>query len=117
MTRGETSQTKVHYKSDKGDGEDFIIFIDDPELFKKWQSDKSVPLAHFISRFQVFVTHKQGAQGTYDSASKSTLSAHFDTENVDDVIQQILVKGTSQVMEMPARQGITNETKGGMLAH
>lgn len=50
---------------------------------------------------------RQGAQGTYDSASKSTLSAHFDTENVDDVIQQILVKGTSQVMEVRFRLALS----------
>lgn len=53
--KGATEQTKVHYK---GNEDDFIIFIDDVEAYKKWQSDKSVPLAHFISAFKIFVTHK-----------------------------------------------------------
>jgi hypothetical protein len=53
MARGETQQTKVHYKG----GDDFIIFIDDVETYQKWKSDKSVPLAHFISSFKIFVTH------------------------------------------------------------
>jgi hypothetical protein len=54
MVKGEASQTKVHFK---GQEDDFIIFIDDISDFKKWQSDKSVPLSHFISTFKVFVTH------------------------------------------------------------
>ena len=117
MTRGEATQTKVHFKSDKGDSEDFIVFVDDVETYKKWLSDKSIPLAHFVSRFSVFVTHKQGAQGTYDTASKATLSAHFDTEVEDDVIKKILEQGSAQTMEMPARQGNKNDSMGPMVAH
>lgn len=45
----------VHYK---GKQEDFLVFVDDVDTYKKWQSDKSVPLAHFISTFQVFQTHR-----------------------------------------------------------
>lgn len=55
MARGGTTQTKVHYK---GKDEDFIILVDDEATCKKWMQDKSVPLAHFISAFNVFVTHK-----------------------------------------------------------
>lgn len=55
MVKGATTQTKVHYK---GKSQDFVIFLDDIETFKKWQSDKSIPLAHFISAFKIFVTHK-----------------------------------------------------------
>ena len=55
MTRGESTQTKVHYK---GRDDDFLVFIDDPETYKQWQTDKSVALAHFISAFKIFVTHK-----------------------------------------------------------
>lgn len=53
MARGESTQIKVHYKT--GD-EDFIIFIDDVETYEKWNTDKSIPLAHFISTFKIFVT-------------------------------------------------------------
>ncbi|KAH7035369.1 ribosome maturation protein, partial [Microdochium trichocladiopsis] len=84
-------QTKVHYK---GKEEDFIIFLDDLEAYKKWQSDKSVPLAHFISAFKIFITHKQGNQGQFDDASKATLENEFGTSGEDDVIKVILEKGT-----------------------
>ena len=55
MARGETTQQKVHYK---GKDEDFIIFLDDIEAFKKYQTDSSVPMAQFISSFKVFVSHR-----------------------------------------------------------
>ena len=55
MARGDAQQVKVHYK---GNDEDFLVFVDDIETFKKWKSDKSVPMAHFISTYKVFVTHK-----------------------------------------------------------
>lgn len=55
MARGETTQSKVHVK---GKDDDFLVFVDDVETYKKWQGDKSVPLAHFVSSFKVFLTHK-----------------------------------------------------------
>lgn len=55
MTKGEATQIKVHYK---GKDDDFIVFVDDSETYKKWLNDKSIPLAHFVSTFQVFVTGK-----------------------------------------------------------
>jgi hypothetical protein len=55
MTRGEASQIKVHYK---GKDDDFLVFIEDGETYKKWKTDKSTPLAHFMSSFKVFCTHK-----------------------------------------------------------
>lgn len=55
MTRGEATQIKVHYK---GKNDDFLVFVDDSEEYKKWKSDSSIPMAHFVSAFKVFVTHK-----------------------------------------------------------
>ena len=55
MTRGEAPQVKVHYK---GKDDDFLVFVEDVNTYKKWQSDKSVPMAHFVSSFKIFVTHK-----------------------------------------------------------
>ncbi|TFB06201.1 hypothetical protein CCMA1212_002248 [Trichoderma ghanense] len=111
MTRGEAIKSKVHYK---GKADDFLVFVDDVDEYRTWLKDKSVPLAHFISAFKVFVTHRQGAQGTYDTASKQSLSAEFDTDKTDDVIPIILEKGTLQTMEMPERQGPTNDTMDSM---
>lgn len=53
--KGGSEQVKVHYK---GTEDDFVIFIDDVATYKSWKSDKSIPLAHFISAFKIFVTHK-----------------------------------------------------------
>lgn len=55
MTRGEGTQSKVHFK---GKNDDFIIFVDDVEAYNKWKSDSSVSLAQFISSFKIFLTHK-----------------------------------------------------------
>ena len=55
MARGETVQTKVHYK---GSDEDFIIFLDNVDQYKKWLNDRSIPLADFVSAFKIFVTHR-----------------------------------------------------------
>jgi len=55
MVKGNTNQTIVHYK---GTEDDYIVFVDDVETYKKWQGDKSVALAHFISAFKIFTTNK-----------------------------------------------------------
>jgi len=55
MTKGEATQIKVHYK---GKDDDFIVFVDDNDTYKKWLEDKSVPMVEFVSAFKVFVTNK-----------------------------------------------------------
>ncbi|KAI1649739.1 shwachman-Bodian-diamond syndrome protein [Daldinia loculata] len=112
MTKGETTQVKVHYK---GQEDDFIIFVDDIETYKKWKNDKSVPMAHFISAFKIFVTHKQGAQGQMDGASKSTLENEFGVSNEEEVIKKILEAGTIQESEFPERQGPKNDAQRGTI--
>ncbi|KAI1333383.1 shwachman-Bodian-diamond syndrome protein [Xylariaceae sp. FL0255] len=114
MTKGEATSIKVHYK---GSDEDFIIFVDDLETFKKWQSDKSVPMVQFVSTFKVFVTHKHGKQGQLDDASKATLSAEFGTENEDEVIKQILEKGNVQESQFPERGGPKNDSQMGSIVN
>ncbi|GAO15541.1 uncharacterized protein UV8b_02973 [Ustilaginoidea virens] len=114
MTRGESTRSKVHYK---GNSDDFLVFVDDEASYKKWKlGDSSVPLADFVAAFQVFQTHKQGSQGTYDTAPKNILHAEFGTDNTDDVITRILKHGSIQSMEMPGRQGPTNDSMSSMRA-
>lgn len=55
MTRGGTTQAKVYHR---GNEDDFIVFVDDVATYKKWLGDKSIPMPHFVSSFNVFVTHK-----------------------------------------------------------
>ncbi|KAI2614638.1 shwachman-Bodian-diamond syndrome protein [Hypoxylon fragiforme] len=112
MTKGEATQVKVHFK---GKDEDFIIFVDDIETYKKWKTDKSTPMAHFISTFQIFVTHKQGAQGQMDGASKATLENEFGVSKEEEVIKKILEGGSIQEAEFPAHSGPKNDAQQGSI--
>ncbi|ORY66429.1 shwachman-Bodian-diamond syndrome protein [Pseudomassariella vexata] len=112
MTKGQAIQTKIHYQ---GKEDDFVIFVDDVETMKKWKEDKSVPMVQFISAFKIFVTHKQGAQGQMDGASKATLENEFGTSIDEEVIKQILEKGSSQETEFPERQGPKNDAQMGSI--
>ena len=55
MTRGGATQLKVHFK---GKDEDFLVFVENAEDYKKWLGDKSIPLAQVVSSFKIFVTNK-----------------------------------------------------------
>ncbi|KAH6648477.1 shwachman-Bodian-diamond syndrome protein [Truncatella angustata] len=114
MVKGEATQTKVHFK---GQEDDFIIFVDDVSAYNQWKSDKTIPMAQFISTFKIFVTHKQGNQGQYDGASKSTLENEFGTSKEEDVIKQILEKGNFQESQFPDRQGPKNDAQLGSIVN
>ncbi|RDW84975.1 hypothetical protein BP6252_02565 [Coleophoma cylindrospora] len=114
MVRGEAVQTKVHYK---GTEDDFVIFADSVADVKKWREDKSVPLASVVNSFKIFVTHKQGAQGTLDGASNAILDNEFGTHVDDEVIKIILEKGQLQETEGAERQGPKNDSMGSRAAH
>jgi hypothetical protein len=55
MVRGEGTQTKVHYK---GKEDDYIVFVESAEAFRKWKGDKSIPLAQVVNSFKIFITHR-----------------------------------------------------------
>lgn len=55
MARGDVNRVKIHYP---GQDEDFIVFLDSVEDYQKWRSDKSVPLAHVVASFKIFITQK-----------------------------------------------------------
>ncbi|KKY28007.1 putative rna binding [Phaeomoniella chlamydospora] len=111
--RGNAGQTKVHYV---GKDEDFIVFVDDPQAVKDWKNDKSTPLAQVVSGWKVFVTHKHGAQGVLDTASKATLENEFGTSVDDEVVAKILEGGSVQTTENAERQGPKNDSMGGFPA-
>lgn len=46
------------------------------------------------------LSHRQGAQGTMDTASKATLENEFGTSVDEEVIQKILEKGNMQASEV-----------------
>ncbi|KFY50220.1 hypothetical protein V496_09523 [Pseudogymnoascus sp. VKM F-4515 (FW-2607)] len=109
MARGQGLQSKVHFK---GNTDDFLVFVEDPALLKKWRDDKTIALVDVVDAFKVFTTGHQGAQGELNTASKSQLENEFGTSNEDDVIKKILQEGSLQESEATGRQGITNETIG-----
>ncbi|RDL36793.1 uncharacterized protein BP5553_06145 [Venustampulla echinocandica] len=109
MARGEAVKTRCQYQ---GEHDNFVVFVDRPDLANDWKTDKSIPLTHIVSTFKVFITHKSGAQGGYDGASNATLENEFGTHNEDEVIKQILEKGNMQEFEFPERQGGTNDSNG-----
>jgi hypothetical protein len=55
MTKGDTQQTKIHYK---GTEDDFIILAESVEAVKKWKEDKTIPLIDVVNSFDVFTTGK-----------------------------------------------------------
>nr|POE66087.1 sdo1-like protein c21c3.19 [Quercus suber] len=114
MVRGNDATTKVHYK---GQEDDFIVLVDSAKAVSDWKDDRTIPLAQVVSGWKVFVTHKHGTQGILDTASKGALESEFGTSKEDDVVQQILEKGSVQESENPGRGGSKNDTKGGMQAH
>ncbi|KKZ63236.1 hypothetical protein GX50_08491 [[Emmonsia] crescens] len=114
MTRGNVGVYKVFYK---GNNDDFLVFVDDVAILKKWKNDRSTPLAHVVSGFQVFITHRQGAQGIHDTASKAILHSEFGTEDKVACIQKILEKGEVQETENHERNGTKNESMGPRVNH
>ncbi|KAK4237141.1 ribosome maturation protein [Achaetomium macrosporum] len=109
MARGDVNHVKVHYK---GNDEDFVVFIDSTEDYQKWLSDKSVPLAQVVSSFKVFTTHRHGAQGMLEGASKAMLENEFGTSKEDEAVLKILEKGSLQEFEFAERQGRRNDSNG-----
>ncbi|KAH0558411.1 hypothetical protein GP486_004933, partial [Trichoglossum hirsutum] len=93
MTRGNAQVTKVHYS---GSTDDYIIFVDSPSAVREWKKDKSIPLAHVVSGWKIFCTHKHGAQGFMDAASKGMLDNEFGTTKDEEIVKLILEKGVVQ---------------------
>jgi ribosome maturation protein Sdo1 len=97
MPRGNGPVTKVFYK---GNTDDFIVFVESPEDLAAWKKDKSIPLAQVVNSFKILLTHKHGAQGQMDDASKASLENEFGTHNEDEVLKKILEDGHAQVVEV-----------------
>jgi hypothetical protein len=101
MTRGNGTVTKIFYK---GNTDDFVVFVESPEELEQWKKDKSIPLSQVVNSFKVLVTHKHGAQGQLDTASKASLENEFGTANEDEVIKKILEGGQPQSVQVSLPQ-------------
>jgi len=105
MTRADTYQTKIHYK---GNEDDFVILVESVEAVKKWKEDKTIPLVDVVNSFDVFATHKHGAQGELNRASNALLENEFGTKNSEDAVKMIIEKGQIQEVQGAGRQGERN---------
>ncbi|KIV97048.1 hypothetical protein, variant [Exophiala mesophila] len=114
MPRGNGPVTKVFYK---GSTDDFIVFVESAEGLEAWKSDKSIPLVQVVDSFKVLVSHKHGAQGELDTASKATLENEFGTSNEDEVVKKILEEGQVQTSTQSQRTGVRNESMGPRQGH
>ncbi|KAI5292602.1 hypothetical protein KEM52_006226 [Ascosphaera acerosa] len=97
MTRGSINVEKFFYR---GDTDDFLVFVEDPQTVQQWKDDRSIPLSQVVRAMKVFTTHKHGAQGVFDEASRSTMHQEFGTDQVEAVICKILEDGYSQDMKV-----------------
>ncbi|KAK2739208.1 hypothetical protein FQN57_006651 [Myotisia sp. PD_48] len=109
MARGNGEACKVFFR---GETEDFILYVDSAESVQNWKKDSSVPLAHVVSGWKVFVNRRGGATGIHDTASKQELENEFGSSNEDVVVPKILKEGEIQASAMPERNGSTNDSKG-----
>ncbi|KAI9932670.1 hypothetical protein ASPWEDRAFT_195148 [Aspergillus wentii DTO 134E9] len=109
MTRGNATNSKVFYK---GNSEDFIVFVDDPQILESWRKDRSIALAHVVNGWKIFVTHKHGTQGILDGASKGLLETEFGTSDEDEIMKQILEKGEYQASTAREHNGDRDTRKG-----
>ncbi|KAE8162174.1 ribosome maturation protein [Aspergillus tamarii] len=109
MPRANEPTAKVFYK---GSSEDFVVFVDGIEILNNWRKDRSIPLADVVNGFKIFVTHKHGAQGIMDGASKGILETEFGTSNEDQCIIKILENGEYQATVTRERQDETNVANG-----
>ncbi|KAK5400949.1 hypothetical protein LTR06_011071 [Exophiala xenobiotica] len=85
--------TKVHFK---GNTDSFIIFVESAQDVERWKKDRSIPLIQVVNSLKIMVTHKQGAQGHLDGASKASLENEFGTSDETKVITTILEQGDVQ---------------------
>lgn len=65
---------------------------------------------------QALLSIRHGAQGTLDGASNAVMDNEFGTHVDEDVIKQILEKGTLQESEFAERQGRKNDANGPYVA-
>lgn len=109
MPRSNDPSSKVFYK---GKSDDFVVFVDDLTILNNWRRDKSIPLTHVVNGWKIFVTHRHGAQGVFDGASKASLENEFGTSKDDECMRQILERGEYQMYSQRESYGNKNDSDG-----
>lgn len=109
MPRANDPSSKLFYK---GRSDDFIVFVDDLDTLNKWRRDRTIPLANVVNGWKIFTTHRHGAQGVLDGASRASLENEFGTYNEDVCMEKILERGEYQLSaqrEHQAERNVANE--------
>lgn len=82
----------------KGNECDFIIFVEDDDLLKKYKdNDTTIPLIDILSIYKIFTNRQGGVEGVLDEASKQELQSEFGTKNADEIIKKIVNEGVDKL--------------------
>ncbi|KAK9447470.1 ribosome maturation protein [Limtongia smithiae] len=85
------TQHRVLYK---GSIDDFEVFVDSPTALREYKKKPdSTALIDVVNNFKIYVTHRTGAQGILDEASRASLESEFGSKDVDHAIKEILLRG------------------------
>jgi ribosome maturation protein Sdo1 len=58
---------------------DFVVIVTSADAVTKYRKDPSTALVDVVDSFDIFVTHKHGAQGVLDRASNGQIENEFGT--------------------------------------
>lgn len=79
----------------QGKDKDFIVFAESEESIKKYLKDSTVPLSQVVGNFKIYTTASgRGADGQLEEASKIDLDNEFGSKSNDEIIKEILEKGS-----------------------
>lgn len=85
---------KIFYK---GKEFDFVVFIEDLGLLKRYLGgDTTLPLIDIVSIYKIFINRQGGSEGVLDEASKQELSEEFGKLDKDEIIKKIIKEGSDK---------------------
>jgi ribosome maturation protein Sdo1 len=70
-----------------------MVLIVEGESYRKYQQDKTIPLAQVVDSFEVY-QFEEGKSGRMGKPSQQELQATFGTTNEDDIVQFMCEHGT-----------------------
>jgi len=120
LTEAKYEEWKQDQKQQQADA-DANAANNDPNAAPGGKADTGDPnfvVPGFVSgKDVVYVTHKQGRQGTKDTASKAQCAAAFGSDDVRVAIKHILLNGTLTEATFSERTGSKNDSNGSMGGH
>lgn len=99
----------------KGESQDFLVFVESEEAVKEFFKDSTIPLAEAVGTFKVYTSESgRGVDGVLHEAAKRDLENEFGKKPKEEIIQEILKKGTYQKNKNVGKKqwGSTNDSNG-----